>query len=61
MTNIQLKNLYVIADSISIHYEPYLRDFTSEYYNYDRKGNSLERTVNSFDKIGGDSIWFLNI
>lgn len=55
MSNIMLKNLYVIADSISIHYEPYLRDFTSEYYNYDRKGNSLERTVNSFDKIGGDS------
>lgn len=60
MENNDLKTLFVIADSISIHYEPYLRDFTSEYYNYDRKGNSLERTVNSFDKVGGDSSMVLD-
>lgn len=55
MSNIELKKLYVIADNISIHYEPYLKDFINEYYEYDRKGNSLERTLNSFDKNGGDS------
>jgi GDSL-like lipase/acylhydrolase family protein len=55
-----LKNLYVIGDNISIHYEPYLKDFITECYNYDRKGNSLERTVNSFVKNGGDSFMVLD-
>lgn len=51
----QLKKLFVIGDSISLHYEPYLRDFIDDYYEYDRKGELLERSVNSFDKISGDS------
>ena len=50
-----MKKLFVIGDSISLHYEPYLRDFIDSYYEYDRKGESLERSVNSFDKNGGDS------
>lgn len=51
----ELKKLFVLGDSISLHYEPYLRDFVGEYYEYDRKGDSLERSVNSFDKNAGDS------
>lgn len=34
--------LYVIGDSISIHYGPYLEKFLSQKFIYDRKGKSVD-------------------
>ena len=54
------KKLYVIGDSISLHYEPYLKDFIDAHYDYDRKGRDESRTINSFKRNGGDSSMVLS-
>jgi hypothetical protein len=52
------KTVFVIGDSISIHYGPFLKKMVNEKYNYDRKGN-MEDALKNLDKAiganGGDS------
>lgn len=54
------KKLYVIGDSISLHYEPYLKDFIAEYFDYNRKGEEKKLAINSFERNGGDSSMVLS-
>ncbi|MBR5157460.1 MAG: SGNH/GDSL hydrolase family protein [Clostridia bacterium] len=52
-----MKKLFVLADSISIHYGPYLEQYLKGFFEYDRKGKNLEHgDLNNESSInGGDS------
>lgn len=50
-----MKNLFIIGDSISIAYEPFLKDMLNGIYNFSRK-RGLEKALTNLDKpIGSNS------
>lgn len=56
--------LYVLGDSISIQYGPYLKKFVQGYFRYDRKGGEIEALKNLDVPVGancGDSSLVLEI
>jgi len=44
--------LFVLADSISLHYGPYLRDFLAPVFHYDRKGGNAAAGIPAIDLYG---------
>ncbi|MDQ8206348.1 SGNH/GDSL hydrolase family protein [Coraliomargarita sp. SDUM461003] len=59
-----LPQLYVLGDSISIQYGPYLEKFVRGYFRYDRKGGETEALQNLDVPVGancGDSSQMLEI
>lgn len=48
------RKVFVIGDSISIHYGPYLKNFTKEQFEYDRK-RGPEHALSDLDKPIGDN------
>lgn len=47
--------IHVVADSISMHYGPYLEKYISPYHRYSRKGERIGRLRNPEGVNGGDS------
>ncbi len=50
--NIKLRSVFVIGDSISIHYGPYLRKMIKDKFNYDRK-RGIKEALNDLDRSVG--------
>ncbi|KIE48240.1 hypothetical protein U732_4009 [Clostridium argentinense CDC 2741] len=50
-----MRSLFVIGDSISIHYGPYLREMIKDKFAYDRK-RGLEHALIDLDKPVGANI-----
>ena len=52
-----MKKLFVLGDSISIHYGPFLEEFVKGFYKYDRKGKGKDfKDINQHSQVnGGDS------
>jgi len=50
-----MKSVHVVADSISMHYGPYLEKYISTLYEYSRKQEVIGNMVNPEGPNGGDS------
>lgn len=52
-----MKKLFVIGDSISMHYGPFLEEYIKGFYEYDRKGKGKDwKDINQHSQVnGGDS------
>ena len=52
-----MKKLFVLADSISIHYGPFLEEYIKDVFTFDRKGKNQEcKDLNIASQVnGGDS------
>jgi hypothetical protein len=48
-------HLHVAADSISMHYGPFLQDYVGDWYQYSRKGAPIAHGVAAEDPNGGDA------
>jgi len=54
------KSLFVLGDSISIHYGPFLRTMLRDIFDYDRKGRGKENSEAEAEEVnGGDSAMVL--
>ncbi len=60
--SVSYPKVFVIGDSISMHYGPYLKNTLTGFFNYDRKrdkGESIEDLDNPIGANGGDSAMVL--
>ncbi len=49
-----MKRLFVLGDSISIHYGPYLKRFVSSTYIYDRKRGESQALLDLDQPVGAN-------
>ena len=49
------QKIFVIGDSVSIHYGPYLREMIKDKFDYDRKRGIEEALTDSDKPIGGNA------
>ncbi len=55
-----MNKMHVVADSISMHYGPYLESYSAPYYDYSRKEKTIGTLENSEGVNGGDSFQVLS-
>lgn len=51
------EKLFVLGDSVSIHYGPYLKESIKDKFNYDRK-RGIKQSLEDLDKVYFDHVHF---